>query len=76
MKTFVVASHEWVTRTMTVLSDISLTPNLIFNRAVIDIPLDDIDEGTYKLVVTVFVAEAKAEQPLPLHGHWEAEFTK
>lgn len=45
-------------------------------QTVINIPLDDIDEGTYKLVVTVFVAEAKAEQPLPLHGHWEAEFTK
>ena len=45
-------------------------------QTVIKIPLDDIDGGTYKLVVTVFVAEAKSEQPLPLHGHWEAEFTK
>ena len=45
-------------------------------QAVIKIPLDDIGGGTYKLVVTAFVAEAKAEQPLPLHGHWETEFTK
>ena len=45
-------------------------------QTVINIPLDDIGDETYKLVVTAFVAEAKAEQPLQLHGHWESEFTK
>lgn len=42
----------------------------------IPINLENLESGSYKLIVTAFVAEAKAEQPLPLHGHWEAEFTK
>ena len=45
-------------------------------QTAIKIPLDGLDGGNYNLVVSAFVAEAKAEQPLPLHGHWEAEFTK
>ena len=44
--------------------------------AAIPIRLDGLERGSYKLVVTAFVAEAKAEQPLELHGCWEAEFTK
>ena len=49
---------------------------ILNGQAVIKVPLDGIDGGNYKLVVTAFVAEAKAEQPLQLHGHWESEFTK
>ena len=32
--------------------------------------------GTYKLIVSAFVAEKKAEQPLNIHGSWECEFTR
>ena len=49
---------------------------LIDGHAAIPIYLENLENGSYKLVVTAFVAEAKAEQPLPLHGHWEAEFTR
>ena len=45
-------------------------------HAAIPINLENLESGSYKLIVTAFVAEAKAEQPLPLHGNWEAEFTK
>ena len=45
-------------------------------QTAIKIPLDGLDGGNYNLVVSAFVAEAKAEQPLPLHGHWETKFTK
>ena len=45
-------------------------------HAAIPIYLENLESGSYKLVVTAFIEEAKAEQPLPLHGHWEAEFTK
>lgn len=41
----------------------------------ISIPLDDISSGTYTLMVTSFVSEKKAEQPLPINGSWECVFT-
>ena len=49
---------------------------VISGQAAILIPMEDIDSGDYKLIVTAFVAEKKAEQPLNLNGHWECEFTK
>lgn len=49
---------------------------VISGHAAIPIYLENLESGSYMLVVTAFVEEAKAEQPLPLHGHWEAEFTK
>ena len=49
---------------------------VISGHAAIPIYLENLESGSYKLVVTAFVEEAKAEQPLPLHGHWEVEFTK
>ena len=44
--------------------------------AAITIPLEDLESGSYHLIVSAFVAEAKAEQPLPLNGRWECAFTK
>lgn len=49
---------------------------VISGQTAILIPMEDIDSGDYKLIVTAFVAEKKAEQPLNLNGHWECEFTK
>ena len=49
---------------------------VINGHASIPIYLENLESGSYKLVVTAFVEEAKAEQPLELHGNWEAEFTK
>ena len=45
-------------------------------QTVILIPMEGIDSGDYKLIVTAFVTEKKAEQPLNLNGYWEAVFTK
>ena len=52
------------------------TVRIINGRATISIPLDDISSGSYTLIVTSFVAEKKAEQPLPINGSWECAFTK
>jgi len=40
----------------------------------IKIPLSDIPNGEYKLVIEQFVSEKKADQPLVIHGNWECEF--
>lgn len=43
-------------------------------QVAIVIDLNDIEVGSYKLVVNAFAAEKKAEQPLMLNGYWEADF--
>lgn len=45
-------------------------------QAAVSIKLDGIDGGNYKLIVTAFVGEKKAEQPLNINGNWECAFTK
>ena len=45
-------------------------------QASVSIPLDGIASGSYKLVVTAFVSEKKADQPLTINGNWESVFTK
>lgn len=49
---------------------------IVNGQAAVCIQLGDIDSGDYRLVVTAFVAEKKAEQPLKLNGYWECNFTK
>ena len=40
------------------------------------IDLNDIEAGSYKLVVNTFVSEKKADQPLNINGVWECDFSK
>lgn len=49
---------------------------IVNGQAAINIHLDGIDSGSYKLIVTAFVAEKKADQPMNINGNWECEFTK
>lgn len=42
----------------------------------ISIRLDDLDSGSYRLMISAFVGEKKAEQPLNIIGNWECEFSK
>ena len=44
--------------------------------AAIPVDLSDIDSGSYNLVVTAFVSEKKADQPLNINGSWECTFIK
>lgn len=49
---------------------------IVHGQATVNIQLDDIDNGSYKLVVTAFITEKKADQPLNINGSWECTFTK
>lgn len=49
---------------------------IVNGQAAINIKLDDIESGSYKLIVTAFVTEKKADQPLNISGAWECAFTK
>lgn len=49
---------------------------VVNGQAAVSIQLDGIDSGSYKLIVTAFVSEKKADQPLNINGNWECAFTK
>lgn len=49
---------------------------VVNGRAAVSIQLDDLDSGSYKLMISAFVGSKKAEQPLNINGNWECEFTK
>lgn len=40
------------------------------------IPVENLESGTYKLIVDSFVGGSKADQPLTMSGNWECEFMK
>ena len=49
---------------------------IIDGRAEIRIDISDIDNGSYKLIVTSFVAYNKADPPMAVNGDWACNFTK
>lgn len=49
---------------------------IVNGQSAISIRLDDIDCGSYRLVVTAFVSEKKADQPMNINGNWECAFSK
>ena len=49
---------------------------VVNGQAAIRIKVDNIDAGSYTLVVTAFVGEQKAEQSLNINGCWECTFSK
>ena len=49
---------------------------IIDGQAEIRIDISDIDNGSYKLIVTSFVAYNKADTPMAVNGDWACNFTK
>lgn len=52
------------------------TVEVINGQAAIKIQLNDMESGCYKLIVTAFVDEKKADQPMNINGRWECAFIK
>lgn len=72
-----IASYQIVdTNGKTVKEGSAQAAEVINGKAAIYISLKDMDSGNYKLVVTAFVSEKKADQPLNLSGSWECPFAK
>lgn len=40
----------------------------------VKLPLDELEGGNYKLIITEFTGAKKAEQDLPIKGYWVCEF--
>ena len=45
-------------------------------KVTVQIPLEHISGGKYKLVVTEMIGSKKADQPLVMSGNWECDFVK
>ena len=48
--------------------------NITDGKVSITLSLDELEGGTYKLVITEFVGAKKTEQDLPVKGYWECDF--
>lgn len=48
---------------------------LIDGESEITIPSSDIGSGEYKIVIAAFVGARKGDQPLPINGAWECDFS-
>lgn len=75
-ETFGVESYKVVDENGAVVAKGTTTElaEVIEGIAKVVIPLKDIPNGEYKLVVDKLVGHAKAEQPLVISGAWECEF--
>lgn len=60
----------------TVSEGAAASAEVVNGRAAVNIQLDDLDSGSYRLMISAFVGEKKAEQPLNINGSWECEFSK
>lgn len=60
----------------TVSKGAAASAEVVNGRAAVSIQLDDLDSGSYRLMISAFVGEKKAEQPLNINGNWECEFSK
>lgn len=49
---------------------------VVNGRVSVDISIDQIPEGTYKLMISELAGSKKADQPLILRGNWECAFVK
>ena len=57
-------------------SEEPIVSNVIDGCAEIQIEIDELNNGTYSLVIAEMVSEKKADQPLILHGNWVVDFEK
>lgn len=64
------------TKGKTVSEGTAASAEVVNGRAAVSIQLDDLDSGSYRLMISAFVGEKKAEQPLNINGSWECEFSK
>lgn len=50
--------------------------DIVDGTVLIDIPVGDLEHGTYTLLIEEFVSSKKADQPLIISGNWKINFTK
>lgn len=50
------------------------TADIIDDKVSMVLLLDELENGSYTLIITEFVGRAKAEQDLPVKGYWVCEF--
>ena len=59
-----------------VLKDKETQPEVITDgKVVFDLPFEELEKGTYTMMIDSFIGSKKADQPLPIYGNWEIKFS-
>ena len=48
--------------------------DIVEGAVTINLPEAELGEGTYQLIINEMIGASKADQPLPMSGHWVCEF--
>lgn len=77
-ETFGIESYKIVDLAGSVIAEGEATAlaEVVDGKVNVNISLDNISSGEYKLIVNKMVGSAKADQPLVISGTWECEFAK
>ena len=77
LETFGIESYQIVDSSGNVIVEGDQTElfTITNSEAEMKIPLDNIAQGDYRLVINAFVGGKKADQPLKISGTWECEFS-
>ena len=77
LQEFAIEHYEIVDASGTVVATGTDTDyaKLVDRKAIVTIPLDNLERGHYQLLIHSFLGYKKAEQPLPIMGSWKCEFS-
>ena len=70
-------AYQIMDNTETILIDHkdALISEIADGQASYILPLNDLEKGTYTLLIDTFTGSKKADQPLPIYGNWKYSFS-
>ena len=71
-----IGTYQILEKTGTVVFKGTESPAVVIEegQAAFHLPLEDLESGSYILMIDSFIGSKKADQPLPIYGNWEVEF--
>ena len=74
---FAIGSYQILDKTGNiVLKDKETQPEVITDgKVVFGLPFEELEKGTYTMMIDSFIGSKKADQPLPIYGSWELDFS-
>ena len=74
---FAIGSYRILDKTGNVVLEFEETQpeEVTDGKATFSLPFEHLENGTYILKIDSFISSKKADQPLPLYGNWELDFS-
>ena len=72
-----IGTYQILEKTGTVVFKGTESPAVVIEegQAAFHLPLEDLESGSYILMIDSFIGSKKADQPLPIYGNWEVDFS-